>query len=162
MANFMSKAKLHIELQCSQLDLCDDPAEHGVEHLDHGDKARDEHEQGEDEQTGSHRRVRPTVRDVLHHMHACTCATRQTLLSFICRIPHLECTSSSLALRLLLISTARDVSCEKPRLMPRCTSGWSLRWFHHRLVGIVGTLSGWRDLSTLAFVPFLLTYKRSV
>ena len=44
----------------------------------------------------------------------------------------------------------RDVSCETPRVMPHCTSRWSLRWFHHRLVGIVGTLCGWQDLSTLA------------
>ena len=34
--------------------------------------------------------------------------------------------------------------------MLHCTSGWSLRWFHHRLVGIVGTLCEWRDLSTLS------------
>ena len=34
----------------------------------------------------------------------------------------------------------RDVSCETPHVMPHCTSGWSLRWFHHRLIGIVGTL----------------------
>ena len=33
--------------------------------------------------------------------------------------------------------------------MPHSTSRWSLRWFHHRLVGIVGTLRGWRNLSTL-------------
>ena len=36
----------------------------------------------------------------------------------------------------------RDASCETPRVMPHCTSGWSLRCFHHKLVGIVGTLSG--------------------
>ena len=30
-------------------------------------------------------------------------------------------------------------SCETPRVMPNYTSGWSLRWFHHRLVGLVGT-----------------------
>ena len=38
---------------------------------------------------------------------------------------------------------SRDVSCEAPRVMPHCTSGWSLRWCgwcHHRLVGIVETL----------------------
>ena len=29
----------------------------------------------------------------------------------------------------------RDVYCETPRMMPHCTSGWSLRWFHHRLHG---------------------------
>jgi len=29
-------------------------------------------------------------------------------------------------------------------------SVWSLTWFHYRLVGIVGTLSGRRDLSTFA------------
>ena len=36
----------------------------------------------------------------------------------------------------------RNVSCETPRVMPHCTSGLSLRWFHYRLVGIVGTLCG--------------------
>ena len=36
----------------------------------------------------------------------------------------------------------RDVAWKTPRVMPHCTSGWSLRWFHHRLVGIVGTLCG--------------------
>ena len=44
----------------------------------------------------------------------------------------------------------RGVSCETPQVMPHCTSGSSLRWFHHRLVGIVGTLCGWRTLSTFA------------
>ena len=34
----------------------------------------------------------------------------------------------------------RDISCETPRVMPHCTSGCSLRWFHHRLVGIVGRI----------------------
>ena len=28
----------------------------------------------------------------------------------------------------------KSASCEAPRVMPHCTSGWSLRWFHHRLV----------------------------
>ena len=36
----------------------------------------------------------------------------------------------------------RDVTCETPRVMPHSTSGWSLRLFHHILVGIVGTLCG--------------------
>jgi len=43
----------------------------------------------------------------------------------------------------------RDVSCETPRVH-HCTSRWSLRWFNHRLVGIIGTLCGWWDLSILA------------
>ena len=40
----------------------------------------------------------------------------------------------------LIAPLGPDASCEAPRVMPHCTSGWSLRWFHHRLVGIVGTL----------------------
>ena len=34
----------------------------------------------------------------------------------------------------------KNVSCEIPQVMPHSTSGWSLRWFHHRLLGIVGAL----------------------
>ena len=45
----------------------------------------------------------------------------------------------------------RDVSSKTPKVMFHCTSGWSLRWFkHYGLVGIVGTLCGWRVLSTFA------------
>ena len=40
----------------------------------------------------------------------------------------------------LIAPFGRDASCEAPRVMLHCTGGWSLRWFHHRLVGIVGTL----------------------
>ena len=42
----------------------------------------------------------------------------------------------------LIAPLGRDASCGASRVMPHCTSGWSLRWFHHRLVGIVGTLCG--------------------
>ena len=32
----------------------------------------------------------------------------------------------------------REVSYETPRMMPHSISGWSLRWFNDRLVGLVG------------------------
>ena len=69
--------------------------------------------------------------------------SRQLRVSHGCVSKILGRSVSWSTLNSLIFKLWKRFLCETHRVMPHRTSGWSLRWFHHILVGIVGTLHGW-------------------